>query len=360
MEKCGPILFLMNKISYTSNMISFECDYNNGMAPKILQAMIDSNNSSQSGYGADDYTLSAIAKIKKAIEQPTSYVSLVCGGTQTNQLVISTLLNRCEGVITVDSGHINVHESGAIEYTGHKVIALKNKYGKLSPDTLKSYMEQYIDSEPKNALVTPKMVYISHPTEIGTLYSKEELEQIRAICDEYHMYLFLDGARLAYAVATPQTDVTLSYLAQLCDAFYIGGTKCGAIAGEAVVLKKEVVPYNFEQMKKQEGALLAKGRLLGLQFDTLFTNNYYQELGEIGIRQALRLKEIFKAKGYQLAWDSPTNQQFIIMDNKKIEELLKVIKFERWEGYDKTQSVVRFCTSWATKDSDLDALEKAL
>ncbi len=342
------------------NMVSFECDYNNGMAPKILEAMIEANSSNQSGYGADEFTQSAIKKIKQAIEQPTSYVSLVCGGTQTNQLVISTLLGRCEGVITTDTGHINVHESGAIEFTGHKVIALKNKNGKLEPATLQSYMEQYMDSEPKTALVTPKMVYISHPTEIGTLYSKSELKELRAICDKFGLYLFLDGARLAYGLESPGTDVTLPLIAKLCDAFYIGGTKCGAIAGEAVVLKQDVAPSNFEQMKKQEGAMLAKGRLLGLQFDTLFTDNYYFEIGKHGIQQAMKLKEIFKAKGYKLAWDSPTNQQFIIMDNKKMNELLKSIKFERWEGIDENTSVVRFCTSWSTLDSDLEELEKQL
>lgn len=342
------------------NMVSFECDYNNGMAPKILEAMIEANNSNQSGYGADEFTQSAIKKIKQAIEQPTSYVSLVCGGTQTNQLVISTLLGRCEGVITTDTGHINVHESGAIEFTGHKVIALKNKNGKLEPSTLQSYMEQYMDSEPKVALVTPKMVYISHPTEIGTLYSEGELKELRAICDKFGLYLFMDGARLAYGLESPGTDVTLPLIAKLCDAFYIGGTKCGAIAGEAVVLKQDVAPSNFEQMKKQEGAMLAKGRLLGLQFDTLFTNNYYFEIGKHGIQQAMKLKEIFKAKGYKLAWDSPTNQQFIIMDNKKMNELLKSIKFERWEGVDENTSVVRFCTSWSTLDSDLEELEKQL
>ncbi len=341
-------------------MISFECDYNNGMAPKLLEAMIKTNSSSQSGYGADDYTQSAIEKIRLAVGQPEAFVSLVTGGTQTNQLVISTLLGRCEGVITVDTGHINVHESGAIEFTGHKVLALKNTNGKLDPATLQAYMEQYMDSEPKTALVTPKMVYISHPTENGTLYSKCELEQIRAICDKYGLYMFLDGARLAYALESPQTDVTLPFIAKLCDAFYLGGTKCGAIAGEAVVLKKAVAPRNFEQMKKQEGALVAKGRLLGVQFDTLFTDDYYFEIGKHGIQQALKLKEIFKAKGYKLAWDSPTNQQFIIMDNKKMNELLKSIKFERWEGVDQNTSVVRFCTSWSTLDSDLEELEKKL
>ena len=341
-------------------MISFECDYNNGMAPNVLKAMIETNGTSQSGYGADDYTQSAIKKIKAAIQQPNAYVSLVGGGTQTNQLVISTLLRRCEAVLTADTGHINVHETGAIEYTGHKVIGIKNKNGKLSPQALKEYMLSYEDSESKETLVTPRMVYISHPTEIGTLYTKAELEEIRTICDNFHLYLFLDGARLAYGLESPNTDVTLPLIAKVCDAFYIGGTKCGAIAGEAVVIKKEVVPYNFTQMKKQEGALMAKGRLLGIQFDTLFTNNYYSEIGQHGIKQAQKLQQIFKEQGYKFAWESPTNQQFLIMENEKMNALMEKIKFERWEGLDKEHSVVRFCTSWSTNDTDLQELERQL
>ncbi len=346
-------------MAYNYFMISFECDYNNGMAPNVLKALIDSNNSSQSGYGADDYTKSAIYKIQKAIEKD-SYISLVTGGTQTNQLVISTLLNRCESVLTADTGHINVHESGAIEYTGHKVVGIPNQDGKLTPSALKAYMEVYTDSESKDALVTPKMVYLSHPTEIGTLYTKKELEEIRSICDTYGLYLYLDGARLAYALASSNTDITLPLLANLCDAFYIGGTKCGAIAGEAVVIKKEVLPKHFEQMKKQEGALLAKGRLLGVQFDALFTDNYYAQLGQIGIDTAIQLKNLFIKYGYKFAWDSPTNQQFVIMENSQMEELLKHIKFERWEGKDSTHSIVRFCTSWSTQNSDLEELEQQL
>ncbi len=330
------------------------------MAPRVLTAMIESNTLSFPGYGADDYTASAVQKIRKAAGSSDAYVTFLGGGTQTNQFVISTLLGRCEGVIAADTGHINVHESGAIEYTGHKVIALENTDGKLSPETLKKYMLSYMDSEPKSAMVTPKMVYLSHPTEIGTLYTKDELTQIREICDEYGMYMYLDGARLAYALASPNTDVTLPLLSKLCDAYYIGGTKCGAIVGEAVVFAKGVAPKNIEQMKKQEGALFAKGRLLGVQFDALFTDDYYLVCGRKGIETAMRLKRIFEAKGYEFAWNSPTNQQFIIMDNEKMNDLMKRIRFERWEGVDDRRSVVRFCTSWSTGDDELDELEKML
>ncbi len=341
-------------------MVSFECDYNNGMAPKILERLIEENNTPESGYGNDEYTLSAEKKIKAALERDDVTVSLVAGGTQTNQLVISTLLGRCEGVIAARTGHINVHEAGAIEYTGHKVIALREKDGKIAPESLSSYMEEYMDSEPKEALVTPKMVYISQPTEIGTIYSKKELVAIRNICTAYSLYLFIDGARLAYALASPENDVTLPEIAEVADAFYIGGTKCGAIIGEAVVIKNAIVPANFKQMKKEEGALLAKGRLLGLQFDTLFRDNYYLSLGEIGIKRALRLKEIMAEKGYEEAWPSPTNQLFFIMDDTKIKTLKEKIVFERWGRYDNGRSVVRFCTSWSTTESDLDEVEKIL
>ncbi len=341
-------------------MVSFECDYNNGMAPGILERLIKENNTPQPGYGKDAYTLSAERKIKKAVGREDVIVSLVAGGTQTNQLVISTLLGRCEGVITADSGHINVHESGAVEYTGHKVIPLTPDNGKIVAGRLSSYMEEYMDSEPKEALVTPKMVYISQPTEIGTIYSGEELRAIRRICDTYGLYLFMDGARLAYALASPENNLTLPGIAQLCDAFYIGGTKCGAIIGEAVVIKESIAPKNFKQMKKQEGALLAKGRLLGIQFDRLFTDSYYYALGKTGIQRAAELKRIMKSKGYEEAWPSPTNQLFFIMDDAKIKELSSSIIFERWSGYDRERSVVRFCTSWSTTEQDLSEAERIL
>lgn len=340
-------------------MVSFECDYNNGMAPKLLERLLKENDTPQSGYGKDEYTLSAKEKIKKAIGLDDVEVSLIGGGTETNQLVISALLNRCEGVIAASSGHINVHESGAIEYTGHKVISLPHTNGKLTSSVLSSYMEEYDSSEPKDALVTPRMVYLSQPTEIGTLYSKKELEEIREVCSRNNLLLYIDGARLAYALASPENDISLEELALTADAFYIGGTKCGAIIGEAVVIKKNVCPKNFNQMKKQSGAMLAKGRLLGIQFDTLFSDNNYLELGKIGIERAIELKGLMKRKGIKEAWESPTNQLFFLMDDKTIEKLSKDVVFEKWEKRG-DEWVVRFCTSWSTKKEDIKKLEALL
>lgn len=341
-------------------MISFECDYNNGMAPRLLERLIKENDTPQPGYGKDSYTLSAKEKIKAAIERDDVEISLIGGGTETNQLVISALLGRCEGVIAASTGHINVHESGAIEYTGHKVISLPHVNGKLTSDALSSYMREYDSSEPKDALVTPRMVYISLPTEIGTLYSKKELENIRKVCDSNNLLLFIDGARLAYALASPSCDLTLPLIASLSDAFYIGGTKCGAIIGEAVVIKKSVCPKNFNQMKKQSGAMLAKGRLLGLEFDTLFSDDYYLENGRIGIEMAHKLKIVMNTKGYKEAWESPTNQLFFIMDEKTIERLSRDVVFEKWQKRDDGEWVVRFCTSWSTKSEDIEKLEELL
>lgn len=341
-------------------MISFECDYNNGMAQEILERLIKENDKIQPGYGSDEYTISAIEKIKKAIRRDDVVVSLVGGGTETNQLIISALLRRSEGVIAATCGHINVHESGAIEYTGHKVIALPQKNGKLEAGNLSSYMEEYIASEPKDALVTPRMVYISQPSELGTLYTLEELEKIRSLCDKYNLLLYIDGARLSYALASPFSNVTLFDIASFSDAFYIGGTKCGAIIGEAAVIKKNICPDNFNQMKKQSGALLSKGRLLGLQFDTLFTDDCYIRLGQKGIDKAQTLKKIMHEKGYEQAWESPTNQLFFILTEEELEKLSKDVVFGKWQKMNDGRWVVRFCTSWSTRNEDIEGLEKLL
>lgn len=341
-------------------MVSFECDYNNGMAPKILERLIASNYTSQPGYGNDEYTLSAVGKIKKALGRDDVTVTLVAGGTQTNQLAVSTLLGRTEGVIAASTGHIFVHEAGAIEYTGHKVLALSPVDGKIRPGDLRKYMEEFSLSAAPDAMVIPKMVYLSQPTEIGTLYTKSELEEIREICSMYDMYMYIDGARLAYALAAPYNDVTLPLIASLSDAFYIGGTKCGAIIGEALVIKKKIFPHNFARMKKQEGALCAKGRLLGLQFDTLFTDDYYLYNGRAGIAASEKLKRLFEMKGYQFAWNSPTNQQFVIMDKDRFDSLMKSVRFEKWEDIDEERTIARFCTSWSTCDDDIAELERLL
>ncbi len=341
-------------------MVSFECDYNNGMAPKILERLVASNYTSQPGYGNDEYTLSAVGKIKKALGRDDVFVTLVAGGTQTNQLAVSTLLGRAEGVIAASTGHIFVHEAGAIEYTGHKVLSIAHSDGKVRPEDLRKYMEEFSRSAAPEAMVIPKMVYLSQPTEIGTLYTKSELEEIREICTMYDMYMYIDGARLAYALAAAYNDVTLPLIASLCDAFYIGGTKCGAIIGEALVIKKKILPRNFAQMKKQEGALSAKGRLLGLQFDTLFTDDYYLYNGRAGDVAAGRLKRVFEEKGYQFAWNSPTNQQFVIMEKERFDSLSAKVRFEKWEDIDGERVIARLCTSWSTVESDIEELEKLL
>lgn len=341
-------------------MLSFECDYNNGAAPKVLEALINTNSSYVPGYGTDEYCLSAEKKIKAAIGREDVDVEFVVGGTQTNQLIISTLLKPYEGVVSADSGHINTHEAGAIEYSGHKVITLPERDGKIDPVELEEYLDSYHKDGNKDAVVYPGMVYISHPTENGTLYRKDELKALRNICDTYDMTLFLDGARLAYGLAAPETDVTLSDIAKYTDVFYIGGTKCGALCGEAVVFSGKRRPAHFSAMKKQHGALLAKGRLLGVQFDALFTDGYYLQLGKSAMDKAVRLKEILARKGYPFYSESPTNQQYVIVDNKKMEELSKSVRFGFWALVDKDHTAIRFCTSWSTTDKDLDELEKVL
>ena len=341
-------------------MLSFECDYNNGIAPKIFELMLSTNYTNQPGYGEDEYTKEAICKIKDAIGKDDVFVSFVCGGTQANQIVISSLLKSFEGVIGATTSHINTHEAGAIEYSGHKVISVDQVNGKIKRDALSAYLEKYHTDESKDAIVYPGMVYLSQPTELGTLYTKSELEEIRAICDKYNMLLYLDGARLAYGLVAPDNDVTLSDIASLCDAFYIGGTKCGAIIGEALVFSSSVAPRHFEAMKKQRGGMLAKGRLLAVQFDALFTNDYYRTIGINGMKRALRLKEIFEEKSYEFAYPVQTNQLFVVMENNKIEELRKNVRFSVWEKLDKEKSIVRFCTSWSTLEEDLEELEAIL
>lgn len=341
-------------------MLSFECDYNNGAAPKVLEAIVKSNSSYVPGYGFDEYTKNAEEKIKKAINRFDVDIEFVNGGTQANQLVISTMLKDYEGVVAADTGHVNTHESGAIEYTGHKVMTIKNEDGKINSEKLEAFLSSYHKDGNKDAIVYPGMVYISHPTENGTLYSKKELEELRSVTKKYSIPLFLDGARLAYGIASKETDVTLSDIASLTDVFYIGGTKCGALSGEAIVFNKGMRPDHFWARKKQHGALSAKGRLLGVQFEALFTDNYYYELGAHAIKMAERLKSILTEKGYPFHMYSPTNQQYVVVDNKKMKELEKSVRFGFWDLVDDDHTAIRFCTSWSTTDEDLDKLEEVL
>ena len=282
------------------------------------------------------------------------------GGTQTNATVIAALLHMYDGVLAAETGHVNVHEAGAIEYTGHKVLTLPQKDGKISAESVENYLKWFYADENHEHMVQPGMVYLTHPTEYGTLYTAEELKAIHGICQKYAIPLYVDGARLGYALAARETDVTLPVLAQNCDIFYIGGTKVGAFCGEAVVIpKKGLIPKFFTTIK-QHGALLAKGRLIGIQFDTLFTDGLYQEISAHAIRMAEKLKKAIMEKGYTMYLDSPTNQQFVLLDNKKKKELLEQVDFDFFENYDSEHTVMRFVTSWATREEDVDRLIEIL
>ena len=343
-------------------MTYFTSDYVNGAAPEVLNHLLETNSKNLTGYGSDDYCEIAISKIKKACNKPDADVYFLTGGTQTNQIVISTVLKHFEGVIAANTGHVSGHEAGAIEFSGHKVLQISHKDGKLSHISIENLIKDFYNDRNHEHMVFPGMVYISLPTEYGTLYSKNELQNIYQICQKYNIFLYIDGARLGYALASPQNDLSLSDIANLCDAFYIGGTKVGALCGEALIFTKNrfETPAHFITQIKQHGALLAKGRLLGVQFDALFTDNLYYKIGEHGILMAEKLKNIFKTKGFRFYLESPTNQQFIILENSKMEELSKTIAFSFWEKYDENHTVVRFATSWSTTQQDLEELEKAL
>lgn len=341
-------------------MVSFECDYVAGAHPAILKSLIETNYEPLPGYGMDHYTASAKEKIAKACGiDNADDVEFLVGGTQTNSTIISTMLRDWEGVITAESGHINVHESGAIEFTGHKVIELPQKNGKLDPADLRGFLNRFYSDATHDHMVFPGMVYISHPTEMGTLYSKAELEEISGICREHDIPLFLDGARLGYGLMSSSSDLTLHDVAELTDVFYIGGTKVGALCGEAVVFTRNNKPDHFITSVKKRGALLAKGRLLGIQFDTLFTNDLYFRISKHAIEMADKLKEIIRSKGWEFYIDSPTNQQLILMNEEQMAELGKYVTFDKWGVYDEERTIVRLATSWSTSEDDLKVLEEA-
>lgn len=341
-------------------MLSFESDYTEGAHRAILDKLIETNYDQQPGYGEDAYSISARKKIAQATGTDAGDIYFITGGTQTNQIVIDTMLAPYEGVIAATTGHVAAHEAGAIEYTGHKVITVPQYLGKLKASDVKDLVETFYHDANHEHMVFPGMVYISHPTEYGTLYTKQELEEISQVCHEYNLPLFLDGARLGYGLMSNNTDVTLKDIAKLTDVFYIGGTKVGALCGEAVVFTKNNTPKHFINLIKKHGALLAKGRLNGVQFDTLFTDDLYFKISKHAIDMAEKLKKIFSDKGYKFYIDSPTNQQFFIVDNKKLEELQKHVRYGFWEKYDESHTVVRFATSWATKEEDVEKLKDLL
>lgn len=341
-------------------MLHFENDYNKGAHPALLEALSQTNLESLSGYGTDKYTLSAIDKIRQVSQCLHAQVTFLAGGTQTNQLVIDTLLKSYEGVLAAETGHISSHEAGAIEFSGHKVLTLPHVEGKLNPVDVQQFIEDFYADNNHEHMVFPGMVYISHPTEYGTLYTREELEHLSQICHNYRIPLFLDGARLGYGLAA-DTDLDLPTIAELTDVFYIGGTKMGALIGEAVVFTKNNQPKHFSSIVKQHGALLAKGRLIGVQFDRLFTDNLYFDLGKHAIELAKELKAILREKNYRFYLESPTNQQFIILENSQLEILSQAgLVYSFWEKYDTNHTVIRLATSWSTSRDDLLALRDIL
>ena len=336
-------------------MLFFENDYGEGAHEAVLKRLSETNGEQLSGYGTDPYCAAAREKIRAACECPEADVYFLVGGTQTNAVVISSLLRRYEGVLAAQTGHVSVHESGAIEFTGHKVLTLPPKEGKISAGCLRSWLQNFYDDESHEHMVFPGMVYISHPTEFGTLYTKRELEDLSSVCRQYQLPLYVDGARLGYGLASPASDISLGDLSRLVDVFYIGGTKVGALCGEAVVFPAGA-PAHFMTMVKQQGALLAKGRLLGIQFDALFTDGLYQKISENAIRTASRLQDAFLEKGYELYLKSPTNQIFVVLEDARMKELSRHVSFSFWEKRDETHTVVRFATSWATRMEDVEAL----
>ena len=341
-------------------MLSFECDYNVGAHPLILQRLIETNFEAQPGYGEDTYTASAKQKIKAACGRENLDVHFLAGGTQTNRIVIDSMLHPVQGVIAATTGHVAAHEAGAIEASGHKVLTVPGHDGKVHADEVEALIKAFYNDASYTHMVFPGMVYVSHPTEYGTLYTKAELTALSKVCRKYGIPLFLDGARLGYGLMSEGTDITLGDLCDLCDVFYIGGTKVGALCGEAVVFTKGNTPAHFFTFIKQNGALLAKGRLIGVQFDVLFTDGLYFKLGKNAIDMARELRRICAEKGYKTYLDSPTNQQFFILENEKCAELSKHVRFSEWERPDEQHTVIRLATSWATTQEDLAALAEVL
>ena len=378
-------------------MISFECDYNNGAHPKVLQNLIDYNNARPTAYGFDEFSNRAKERIKQACGMPDAQVFFLTGGTQTNATTIDSMLYQYEGVICVDSGHINVHEAGAVEFTEHKIITLPNTLGKMDPKVLDKYLDDFMHDGNNAHAVFPGLVYITFPTELGTLYTAHELDEIYQVCQRYDIPLYIDGARLGYGLMAEGNDITLPYLARHCDVFYIGGTKIGALCGEAVVFTNRQAHKHFFSIQKQHGAVIAKGALIGLQFDALFSEGtkdevsryevrgarcentsetegqgvqgnleprkeeiLYFQLSRHAIDMAMRMKQLFVRKGYEFYIDSPTNQQFVIISNEEVERLSQHVEFTHWGQADKHRTICRFVTSWATTEEELQELERLI
>ncbi|MCH5197558.1 MAG: aminotransferase class V-fold PLP-dependent enzyme [Oscillospiraceae bacterium] len=333
--------------------LNFASDYTEGAHPKIIEALVSTNLYKTSGYGTDEFSEEAREKIRLACECSDAEIHFLSGGTQTNMTVIDALLRSYEGVIAAETGHISTHEAGAIEFCGHKVLTIPHTLGKINAEQIEKFMQSFLADGNREHTVFPGAVYISQPTEYGTLYSLSELQKLSEACKKYGLRLYCDGARLAYALGSKENDVTLPDLARLCDVFYIGGTKCGTLFGEAVVItEKGLIPHFFTTVK-QHGALLAKGRIAGLQFNMLFTDNLYEKIGSPAVEAADRIKEALVKKGYTLFFDAPTNQIFILLDDKKYESLSEKIIMSFWEKPDESHTAVRIATSWAITEQDI-------
>lgn len=337
-------------------MYSFKNDYSEGAHQRILNALVESNTEQVEGYGEDPYCIEAAKLIKKKIGCNDIDVHFIPGGTQTNLTVISSFLRPHEAAIAANTGHILVHETGAIEATGHKVISIASNNGKLNPELIKPALAAHTDEH----MVKPKLVYISNSTEIGTIYSKKELEELSKFCRVNKLYLYVDGARLGSALSSEANDIKLSDLGSLVDAFYIGGTKNGALIGEALVICRDSLKEDFRFFIKQKGAMLAKGRLLGIQFLELFKDDLYFNLAKHANDMANILNEGIKKAGYEFLIDSPSNQIFPILPNKLIEKLLKNFSFYVWEKVDEDNSAIRLVTSWATNIENVSEFVAAL
>lgn len=341
-------------------IIRFDSDYTEGALPQILARLSETNLEQTTGYGEDIYCAQAAARVRELCGAPQAAVHFVVGGTQCNLVVTAAALRPHQGVVCADTGHINVHESGAIEATGHKVLALPGVNGKLTADAVANCCAAHLADVSREHMVQPRLVYVSQPTEVGTLYSAQELRALREVCDLYGLMLYVDGARLAYALGAPENDVTLPLLAELCDAFYIGGTKCGALFGEALVLLNPMLRQDFRYILKQRVGRLAKGRLMGLQFLELLDGDTYQRIGARADAQALHIRQALSARGCRFLLDSPTNQQFPILRDTALAMLSQKFVFSYWQRVDPERSAVRVCTSWATSDAAVQSLLQEL
>lgn len=341
-------------------MYQFQCDYSEGAHPMIMKRLLETNLEQTVGYGEDEYCAMAREAIRKTIGRNDADIHFLVGGTQANATVISSILRPYQGVICASTGHINVHETGAIEHGGHKVLALPAENGLLSAEMVRETIEEHYAEDGPEHTVQPGMVYISFSSEVGTVYSVAQLRALSDVCREYSLPLFIDGARMGYGLASEGCDVTIEDIASLADVFYLGGTKQGALFGEAVVILDETLKKDFRYHVKQNGGMLAKGRLLGIQFQTLFEDGLYFELSRHAVGLALRIRDAFRSKGYSFIVDSPSNQQFPVLDNMTMERLSKDFKFSVWQKIDAEHTAVRFCTSWATMPEAVDALISAL